>query len=106
MKRYHFQDHAECLRCSEFEDTTHVIKCQAPHAVTQWEASVAKLDAWLIKSATIPALRSAILNRPKAWKTCDTTLVLSYSWPGVDDLLTAQARVGWRVFLEGGVLKE
>jgi hypothetical protein len=54
----------------------------------------------------MPALRDAILNRLKAWKTDDPTAAPSYSWPGVDELVTAQSRVGWRVFLEGGLLKE
>ena len=60
----------------------------------------------MTKSATRPVLHSAILNRLKAWKTADTTPAPSYSWPGVDDLVAAQAHVGWRVFLEGGILKE
>jgi hypothetical protein len=105
MQRYQFQDHAECPRCSAFEDTLHVLQCPAPRARAQWEASVDKLEAWLIKSATMPALRNAILNRLQAWKTGDTTPAPSYSWPGVDDLVSAQAQVGWRVFLEGGLLK-
>jgi hypothetical protein len=106
LQRYKFQDHAKCPRCSEFEDTLHVIKCNAPRALVQWEASVAKLEVWLTTSATMPALCNAILNRLTAWKTDDMTPAPSYSWPGVDDLFTAQSRVGWRVFLDGGLLKE
>jgi hypothetical protein len=106
LKRYKFREHAECPRCSEFEDMLHVITCNAPRARVQWEASVAKLEIWLIKSATMPALSSAILNHLNAWKTNDATPVPSYSWPGVNDLVTPQSCVGWRVFLEGGLLKE
>jgi hypothetical protein len=106
MQRYKFQDHAECPRCSEFEDTKHVLKCQAPSAINQWKSSLAKLDRWMVKAATMPALRSAILNRLTAWQQSDPTASPSYTWPGVNDLIRKQTSVGWRVFLEGGLLKE
>jgi hypothetical protein len=106
MQRYKFQEHAECPRCSEFEDTTHVVRCQAPSALKKWNSSLAKLDEWLSKSSTMPALRSAIINRLKAWHQSSATAAPSYSWPGVNDLIYTQTLVGWQAFLEGGVLKE
>jgi hypothetical protein len=106
MQRYKFQDHAECPRCSQFEDTAHVLQCQAPRAINQWKSSLAKLDTWMAKSTTMPALRSAIINRLQAWQQSDPTAAPTYNWPGVDDLIRKQTSVGWRVFLEGGVLQE
>jgi hypothetical protein len=54
----------------------------------------------------MPALRSAIINRLKAWHQSSATAAPSYSWPGVNDLIYTQTLVGWQAFLEGGVLKE
>ncbi len=106
MQRYNFQDHAECPRCSQFEDTAHVLQCQAPRDINQWKSSLAKLDTWMAKSTTMPALRSTIINRLQAWQQSDPTAAPTYNWPGVDDLIRKQTSVGWRVFLEGGVLQE
>jgi hypothetical protein len=69
LKRYKFQTHAKCPRCSTFEDTIHVIRCQSPLAITQWEASLATLNTWLLKAGTMPDLRHAIVSRLTAWKT-------------------------------------
>jgi hypothetical protein len=71
MKRYKFQPHAECPRCSAFEDTLHGIRCTAPWAIPQWDESMAHLDAWLAKASTMPDIWQAIMSRLKAWKTHD-----------------------------------
>jgi hypothetical protein len=57
LQRNHLQTHDECPRCSASETTSHVIKCPAPGAVKQWDASIG-----------MPALRVAILQRLMAWK--------------------------------------
>jgi hypothetical protein len=106
MQRYKFQTHAECPRCSQFEDTLHVLKCQAPRAVAQWEASLAILDAWLIQSDTMPDIRHAIISRLTAWKTDAAPTASTYTWPGINDLVHSQDLVGWRSFLEGCVLND
>jgi hypothetical protein len=106
LKRYKFQTHAECPRCSAFEDTIHVIRCQSPLAITQWEASIANLDAWLLKAGTMPDLRHAIVSRLKAWKIHSPQTDPQYTWPGVNDLVRTQDLVGWRSFLEGCVLHD
>jgi hypothetical protein len=50
LQRFQFQDHAKCLRCSKFEDTTHVVQCKAPQTISQWEALISKLDQGFIKA--------------------------------------------------------
>ena len=106
LQRYKTQPHAECPRCSAFEDTAHVLKCKAPLAAKQWKASLALLDEWMLKSATMPDIRSAILNRLQAWQDEDPTPAPNYHWPGINELITQQHLVGWRAFLEGCVLKD
>jgi hypothetical protein len=106
MQRYHFQEHAECPRCSVFEDTAHVLLCKAPRALAQWDASMSKLTTWLTTAITMPDIKHAIIHQITAWKKLRDPPPPSYAWPGVDDLVRAQGQVGWRAFLEGGVLQE
>jgi hypothetical protein len=105
LQRYRFQEHAECPRCTAFEDTAHILVCPAPRATTQWESSITKLDLWLQKAATMPDLRKAILSRLRSWRANEDLPVPSYTWPGVNTLLQQQDLVGWRAFLEGALLQ-
>ena len=102
MQRYKLQDHADCSRCSQFEDTEHVLLCKAPNAITQWNASISKLKIWMTKAATMPDLQHAILS----YLSCEDLPIPQYHWPGVNDLIHAQSSIGWRTFLEGGVLQD
>jgi hypothetical protein len=106
LHRFNYQDHAECPRCAEFEDIAHVVKCQAPRATAQWEASLSQLAEWLVKAKTMPDLRKAIITQLTAWRNNDEPPLPQYNWPGVNDLITKQSTLGWRNFLEGGVLQE
>jgi hypothetical protein len=106
LQRYKFQEHAECPRCTAFEDTAHVLVCPAPRATTQWESSLSKLDIWLRKAATMPDLRNAILSRLRSWRANEEFQVPSYTWPGVNNLLQQQDLIGWRAFLEGAILQQ
>jgi hypothetical protein len=107
QQRNNFQDHAECPRCSEFETTEHVTLCQAPNAQREWDASMAALQVWLTKALTMPDIQKAILSRLQTIRRHDEDMTApSYSWPGVNDLILEQDTVGWRNFLEGGILKK
>jgi hypothetical protein len=65
------------------------------------------LANWLTKLLTLPDLWTAILSRLTAWQAQAEVLPLpAYNWPGVNDIVWKQDRVGWRVFLEGGVLQD
>jgi hypothetical protein len=105
LLRNKLQPHAECPRCSAFETTAHVLLCPAPKATQQWEASLANLNVWLIKANTLPDLRKAIISRLRSWRNATAPQPPSYTWPGVNDLVLLQDLVGWRSFLEGGVLQ-
>ena len=104
LQRNQLQTHAECPRCASFEDTEHVILCQAPNATRQWEASLANLHTWLTQTRTMPDLAHAIINRLQSWRSQTEPTTPTYNWPGVNDLILGQDSIGWRAFLEGTVL--
>jgi hypothetical protein len=101
-----FQDHAECPRCSAFETAAHVLLCLAPQAQRQWDLSLSNLDQWFAKALTLPDLQNAIITRLRSWRNQDAGPPAPplYNWPGVNDIVLDQDAVGWRAFLEGGVL--
>jgi hypothetical protein len=106
MQRYKLQDHAECPRCAQFEDTKHVLKCQAPQAISTWNASLSRLEIWLTKAGTMPDLQHTILSHLSSWHQNEDPPIPQYHWPGVNDLIAAQGNIGWHNFIEGGVLKD
>jgi hypothetical protein len=106
QQRNGIQDHAECPRCAEFETTEHVILCQAPNAKRQWDANIAKVTQWLTKAQTLPEIQQAILSRIQSWRNQDERFMApNYRWPGLNTLVLAQDSIGWKNFLEGGVLQ-
>jgi hypothetical protein len=106
LQRNQFQDHAECPRCSNFEDTKHVLLCPAPNAQRQWDATLVTLDEWLKKALTLPDLQKAILSRLRSWRNQEAEWPApSYNWTGVNDLVVNQDLIGWHAFIEGAVLK-
>ncbi len=108
LHRNNIQDHTECPRCTAFEDTEHVLLCQAPNAHRQWDATIANLDTWLTKALTLPDVQEAILSRLRSWRTGVHPVVYpqpTYNWPGVNELVTNQDTIGWKNFLEGCVLQ-
>ena len=57
------------------------------------------------KALTLPDLQNAIITRLRSWRNQDAgPPAPSYNWPGVNDIVLDQDAVGWRAFLEGGVL--
>jgi hypothetical protein len=106
LQRNKLQAHAECPRCTAFENTEHVILCPAPNAKRQWEATLAQLDQWLTKALTLPDIQAAIMTRLQSWRNQDAVLPPpTYNWPGVNDLVKHQDLIGWKNFLEGCVLQ-
>jgi hypothetical protein len=94
MQRYKLQDHAECPRCSQFEDTEHVLLCTARSAVSKWNASLSKLKTWMTKAATMLDLQHAILCYLTLWHMGKAPPIPQYHWPGVNDLIQAQSTIG------------
>jgi hypothetical protein len=63
------------------------------------------LSLWLTKAKTLPDIQHAILQRLKAWRTNAAVRAPTYNWPGITDLILTQDLLGWRTFLEGGILQ-
>jgi hypothetical protein len=103
--RNKLQSHAECPRCAAFETTAHVLLCPALKAQRQWDSSIAQLTRWLTTILTLPDLKMAILAGLHSLRTQTPLPPPSYAWPGVNDLVLQQNRLGWRAFLEGAVLQ-
>lgn len=106
LQRNQQQDHAECPRCFEFETTDHVLLCKSPNAHRQWEASMATIDEWMTKACTLPDIQKAIMNRLATFRTqTDELPALDHTWPGLAELIAQQDLIGWRTFMEGGILQ-
>jgi hypothetical protein len=105
QQRNQLQDHAECPCCSAFETTEHILLCPAPNAQRQWDASISTIQTWMAKALMLPELQEAILIRIQTvrWQEAVMPSPL-YSWPGVNDLILEQDAVGWRNYMEGGIL--
>ena len=52
----------------------------------------------------MPDLQHAILAGIQAWRQQTPSPILSYTWPGINDLVLLQNRLGWRAFIEGAIL--
>ncbi len=60
----------------------------------------------MLKSGTLPDLRTAIISRLTTWKEQSVLQPPLYNWPGVNDIVKKQDQLGWRAFLEGAVLHD
>jgi hypothetical protein len=59
----------------------------------------------MLKAFTLPELQTAIISRIQTVRTEEDALpVPTYAWPGINDLILKQDVVGWRNFMEGGIL--
>jgi hypothetical protein len=66
---------------------------------------IAQLTRWLTTILTLPALKTAILTGLHLWQTHTPILTPSYAWPGVNDIVLLQSRLGWQAFIEGAILQ-
>ena len=59
----------KCPRCGiKVETSDHVIRCNNPQGINVFEASLTKLNDWLIKQQTEPNLRQGIIVTLRNWK--------------------------------------
>ena len=62
MKRWKKKPTDECPRCSQPEDAQHVWLCAHPTANEVWKSALQKLDAWMLKSKTLPIIHTLIIS--------------------------------------------
>jgi hypothetical protein len=86
------------------EDAAHVWQCQGEGVAELWDNAIAELETWLNKMLTDPDIKHAILSHLKSWRDDqpqpDPNPFL------LEETLKRQARIGWRRFFEGWLVKE
>ena len=105
LKRWKWQRHDQCPRCSQPEDAVHVWVCQAAPAVAVWEDSIERLNLWMKKSNTLPLLREFLCRQLLRWKRGEDLHVDCSCPPLFLQAIQDQAQIGWHAFLEGRVSK-
>jgi len=93
---------AKCPRCqAEVEDKTHIIRCPAPSARTQWALSLATLDNWLKDQGTDPLLRKRLILALNDWAN-----VAEPQAPSPTAYETEQAHIGWDRMMDGWISRK
>jgi hypothetical protein len=62
------QDHDDCPRCGQPEDSVHVLTCQDPGAGTTFTLALQNLDTHMRSIFTAPEIRQAILKSINHWR--------------------------------------
>ncbi len=97
------QDHDNCPRCQEEEETTrHVLQCQDPRATETWEMQINKLTEWFNKKDTPADLQFAILRRINQWRK-DQTFTEIQGTQLLKDAIQEQDCIGWYNFHLGRI---
>jgi hypothetical protein len=103
LKHYKHQQHCKCPRCLEDnEDTSHVIQCSHPDALSLWSQSLDTLEHWMTQNHGHPELIKLILLGLRKWQFKE---YIPYNYEILDPLLIkayrSQRRLGWKLFIEG-----
>ena len=61
------QDHVECPRCGQFEDTPHIARCRGNGTDVVLEVAVQKVELKMGESFTAPAILTALGTRIHRW---------------------------------------
>ena len=100
MLLWKFQDHDECPLCNQRETPEHVLQCKDQRALDTWKLALTKLETWMEKNYTNPALSTAIITRLKSWH--DYQPIAPPSWTCTfSPTLLAQQAIGWYPLLMG-----
>ena len=106
MRRKH-QDHSECPRClQEDETTTHVITCGDARATACWNLQIQKLRQWLSENKTSPDLEVDLIGRLQAWRAGRPPPALTTTSAAVSEAIEEQDSIGWWNFLLGRVSRK
>ena len=105
LKRWKWQTHDKCPRCSQPEDAVHVWACPAASAVAVWEESIERLNLWMQQTNTLPLLREFLCRQLLRWKRGEDLQVDCSCPPLLLQAIQEQDMIGWDAFLEGRVSK-
>jgi len=103
--RRKYQDHSQCPRCGQTDETTqHIIQCQATSATTEWNIRITSLSNWLTKYRTNTSLHTAIRQRLQEWRNSSPRRGISGPRK-IRETIERQDDIGWWSFLLGRVDK-
>jgi hypothetical protein len=106
MKLWKFQDHAECPRCPELDETPkHILNCPSLSARECWSTALISLEGWMTKNHTMPELTTVVIRSLRAWRSpharpASRSTTVRY---GLNRALLEQNTLGWYNFLMGKV---
>ena len=104
MKLWDFQDHSECPRCPEINETAqHILSCPAPTTTLVWERSMMSLQLSMETTNTMPELREAIITQLRQWKGLTTQNPSWTTTHGLRHAVGHQDSLGWYNFLLGRI---
>ncbi len=92
---------AECPRCGEFEDASHVWQCKGANAEKVWRKAIADLETWMESVQTDPEVQEVIIAKLISWWSGSEN---NYTVPfQLQPAVQQQNDIGWNNFLEGWV---
>ena len=101
LKKYKFQQHTRCPRCSkDGETTTHILQCQGEGVQSLWEGEIQKLTEWMetqsLPTEFVKMIRHNLLQyrNPSISAAAPTNVHLHQA-------LLNQNSIGWTNFIEG-----
>ena len=106
MKRWKLRYSSNCALCGfDDEDTQHILQCMHTLAIKHWDKQLREFDNRLIKHKTSYYLRKAIIQDLEAWRKGVSPPDLDYADDQLKTAIILQRQLGWRVFLEGLVVR-
>lgn len=97
MVKWRQKTSPDCKRCSEYEDSAHVWKCQDETAILLWQDSMDELKVWLLAQKTDPIMVQKMITGLTNWRNaCNQTRA-----EPEDTVLTQQTLLGWDFVFEG-----
>ena len=106
MKRWKLHYSSNCAMCGfDDKDTQHILHCKHNLAIKHWDKQLREYDNRPIKHKTSYYLRKAIIQDLEAWRKGTNPPDLCYADDQLKAAILQQRQLGWRVFLEGLVVR-
>jgi hypothetical protein len=106
---------AQCPRCSEEEDSEHVLCCQGVGTDARWAQHMESLRRWMEQEESAPQLIDDLVEGLQQWRglssvqrSLHNTLRKTDSLPGINSSSQKcnQHYIGWRAALEGRLARD
>jgi hypothetical protein len=95
-----------CPKCPMVEDKHHIYTCQHETNIDIWITALSNLDEWLTEQCTCPPLQKAIMIRLQEWAFQEPHADLDIDFPGLQEAIDKQDKLGWVAAFEGCWAKE